>query len=353
MSDADPGAAAVKGAPSMEVQVQVPEAAAKAVLCAVLIAEIVIFTLGAKGVFGTKILLPCHLAVVIAMAFLLRRPLLSGVDGGVALLGLFATLAVGPFGAAGALLLPGMMRRSISSMARLNAWYERISLSSEQDALTRLSDRVAIGRAQNLAAPAPQSFDALFQTGAIAEQQTALGMIARAFHPDYLPALKNALDSPEPVIRVQAAAVAARVRGSLAMQTEQLLLRAADPLLSPAAAASAAAELEHAIASGLLDEAIRVRATGVRDGLLARTFARQDVRRNNHDAESTAYQMPPGQISPASQQAYEANLLARGRLAEFRAVRLSARQPVFGRYRRRLIAPRPVTQLLQQRLVRS
>lgn len=54
------------------------------------------------------------------------------------------------------------------------------------------------------------------------ERQRALGLIARHFHPDYAPVLDAALRSPEPVVRVQAAAVVARVREDLKARVASL-----------------------------------------------------------------------------------------------------------------------------------
>ena len=178
-------------------------------------AETALFLWAASGRVPLSIVLGLHLVIVAVVAAMLGQSLRSGADGGFALMGVIGTLATGPFGALCAALLPVMSATQDSSVARLAAWYERIALSSEQDDFTQLSDRIAIGRAANLAAPTPLALMQEFQGGSTAIQQTALGVIARHFHPDYLPILKIALDSPEPVVRVQAAAVAARIRETL------------------------------------------------------------------------------------------------------------------------------------------
>jgi hypothetical protein len=139
--------------------------------------------------------------------------------------------------------------------------------------------------------------------------------------------LKIALDSPEPVIRVQAAAVAARIREQLKSGIEKMLARAADPTLTPGAAVTLAADLDATVASGLLEESARAQAARLADGLRARTFARLDAP-DGRKATS---------MTPAANDAYLAHLLAAGRFADFRAHRTRVRRPTTGRYRHRVI----------------
>ncbi len=302
-----------------------------AVMFCALAAEIAIFALAAGGPFGMPAFAAAHLAVTAAVALLLWRPLRSGADGGVALLGVLATFATGPFGAAGTLVLPALAATNRLSEARLAGWYQRIALSAEQDDFTRTSDAIAIGRAANLAAPTPNELAHTFRGGATAGQQTALGMIARNFHPAYLPVLKIALESPEPVIRVQAAAVAARVRETMKREIGPMLARAADPQLAPDDALALAADLDMSAASGLLEDASRSSAVRAGAGLKARTFARLDA-----EAGRTRSGTPRLTTAPVAE-AYLAHLLETGRIADFRAARTRVRLPVIGRYRRRCV----------------
>ena len=303
--------------------------------------EAALMTAAARGLLSGSLVLALHLGLTAAAAALLRRPILTGDDGGVALLGVLATLATGPFGAMGALVLTSLVRRNAGTEARLAGWYERIALSASQDDFTQLSDRVAIGRAANLAAPPPSAFMDLFRSGPIAQQQSALGLIARAFHPGYLPVLKIALDSPEPVIRVQAAAVAARVRTLLQTRIASQIRRAANPSIAAAEAIAISSELDAAIASGLLEESGRIAAASVREALLARTFARADAdaRGAVTGALPASAQIAQGDSDAAD--AYAAHLLAQGRLADFRTARLKIRRWLSGRYRHRIVQARP------------
>ncbi len=302
-----------------------------AVMSAALIGEIIIFGIAATGRFASVLVLGAHLMLVGIMSLVLWRPLRSGSDGGVALLGVLSTLATGPFGAAGTLLLPTLGASGTESTTRLAAWYQRIALSADQDEFTRVSDRIVIGRTANLAAVTPAELAVTFASGATTAQQTALGMIARNFHPAYLPALKIALDSPEPVIRVQAAAVAARVRETLKRDIGPMLARAAVPQLTPHDALALAGDLDVSAASGLLEDAARASALRASTGLRARTFARIDA--NARDP----HQGHPVLATTEVADAYLTHLLETGRIVDFRAARARTRFPVSGRYRRRRV----------------
>jgi hypothetical protein len=139
-----------------------------------------------------------------------------------------------------------------------------------------------------------------------------LSLIARRFHPDYLPTLSLALVSEEPVIRVQAAAVAAKIRGGLAARAEAALAAAADLTQPIDTALSHIAEAEKYVASGLMEEPDKVRAMNIIDGLLERTASRIDRLRPDKRAATAA---------ASTIERYESRLLANMRLAEFRHFR--------------------------------
>jgi hypothetical protein len=127
-------------------------------------------------------------------------------------------------------------------------------MAGETDEATRLCENVATGRTADLTGHAPASFVAVMERGSLDDRQAALGIIARNFHPDFLPVLMQALKSPEPVIRVQAAAVATKVRGDLRALVDRHAGVTAAAVADSPGALVVAAELEAAIASGLLDE---------------------------------------------------------------------------------------------------
>ncbi len=104
----------------------------------------------------------------------------------------------------------------------LKEWYERLASAGRPAPATQLHDRITSGRVPRLETPAPLNFMYVIERGNLDERQKALGLIARNFHPDYTPVLEAALKSPEPVVRVQAAAVVAHVKANLKTRIKKL-----------------------------------------------------------------------------------------------------------------------------------
>ena len=228
-------------------------------------------------------------------------------------LALIATLIAGPAGALLAVLALLRMKREPSHPELLAAWYDRIALAGDTDEATGLYNTVAMGRALNTSASPPQLFDAVMTQGSLADRQTALGLIARQFSPSYAPALRHALVSPEPVIRVQAAAVAVKVRAELKHVLAAALSRARVETLSPAEAAGLAVELYAIVASGLLEDDDRDRADATANKLLAAAVNRLVIEGD-----------PRGEIDASAQALIETELLRRGNFQTFRDQRQRA-----------------------------
>ena len=220
----------------------------------------------------------------VAMALLVMHVVRIRRRGGtttMAMLALLTTAAVGPAGAIGTAAIALLTARGQRPSGLLEAWYERISLSVTVDRDTQICDDVGSGRTLNLDGAKPASFLSVIVDGTIAERQTVLGIIARRFHPDYLPMLKLALRSPEAVIRVQAAAVAAHVRPnvSAAFRTAVAGLEAASGSVGGALGLMRA--LDSLIDSGLLDEGDRrqaVAASGRLGDVVQSYLARGELR---------------------------------------------------------------------------
>ena len=308
---------------------------------------VVIGRLGALGAFALHLIV---VAVLVAWMSVCRR---RGDDVGMPAVLAISVAVAGPFGALGGLLLPRLSRTDATDTARLAQWYDRISMSIETDAMSRLSDHVAIGRSLDLGAPAPAPFAALLEGGSVAEKQAILGLIARRFHPDYLPALKIALISPEPVIRVQAAAVAARVRGDLAALTGRLIVEANDPARPAGKVLQAVEQLRHCVASGLMEDKDIARVTGPMMLLEHRTLAHLDTATQARHGMSGRMALGVLANDTDARVAYEARLLSEKRYGEFRALRRAVAWRSEGRFRYRSVsrnlALKPLSRLAMKR----
>ena len=278
-----------------------------------LIAETILLALLQTGRIGLLAGTSVHVMIVTAIACWVWRLSRHHADCGQAMLLMIATAVVGPIAPLGVLAVAGLTRRGQESDSLLQTWYERISLSTKIDPVARLAEKVSIGRTVNLGAPAPRAFAQVLDGGTLIEQQVVLGLIARNFHPEHLPNLAIALASPEPVIRVQAAAVAAHIRDPLNTRISASLASVDDAEAPVTQVLQIVHETELALASGLVEEGDRIRLSAAVQALRARALTRIDAAAKAHPKGASG--LP---LAPITLDAYEAFLIQRGRFDEFR-----------------------------------
>ena len=298
-----------------------------AVACLTLAAEALVLLLLLQGWIDPLPAAVLHVAIVTALTFWVWRLSRRGADCGPALLLTVATLIVGILAPLGVLAVGMLTRRGRQSDQLLKTWYERISLSTEINPVSRLAEKVAIGRTIDLGAPAPRAFADVLQDGTMHEKQTVLGLIARNFHPDHLPSLQLALTSPEPLIRVQAAAVAAHIRAPLNARISAALDEASNPSTPVVDALRIAGEADIAVASGLIDEGSRLRVSSMAAQTRARALAAIDHAALAHPNGAAGLALAPSVLD-----AYETLLLQARRFDEFRRLRSRQRRPMYGRF---------------------
>ena len=268
-------------------------------------------------------LLTVHLFAIIALFVNVRRSRAGGADTSIPVMGLIGTLAVGPAGAIGAACLGVLTTFEADDGKLLKAWYDRISMATAVDPVTRHCDNVGVGRAMNLAAASPAAFVNTIETGTMAERQTILGLVARRFHLEYIPALQAALKSPEPVIRVQAAAVASHIRPEVGRLFRTAVGELPDATGHPSKALLLLNRVQSLTASGLLDESDRQQGEAIVSRL--GDILLSDLRQRN-----VAKSAPSSSTSAADAAAFERLLIARRNFAELRAFR-SSRRALSGR----------------------
>lgn len=164
-----------------------------------------------------------HAAVTLACASILFFRREQGGDLSLAFIVLLLVALAGPAGALAMLAALPFSGNLASGPQVIAAWYERLAHAGRPSPVTETFNRIASGRVHRLDARAPADFLGVIASGTLEERQRALGLIARQFHPDYSPVLDAALRSPEPVVRVQAAAVVARVREDLKAKVAELV----------------------------------------------------------------------------------------------------------------------------------
>ena len=252
-----------------------------------------------------------HAAMTTASVVLLQRACHQSADCGPQILALLATAIAGPVGAALAAAAIWRLSGVREHPELLSNWYERIALAGDIDPVTSLSNTVDMGRAVQTSADMPRVFSAVMNNGSLEDCQTALGLIARRFSPAYAPALRAALVSNEPVIRVQAAAVAVKVRAELKSSVLATMARVEAGELDPQAGMPTAANLKAIVNSGLLEDQDRDRASAM-------------VARLVEQAAATLEAMPAGEIVALDAEAralIETELLRTGHFGAFRTLR--------------------------------
>ena len=250
-------------------------------------------------------------------------------DATIAAVILLLVTVAGPAGALAAAIMLPMVGKAGAGPDVLDAWYKRLREAGGVDPATALHDRVAAGRVLRLEAPPPSNFLDVIANGTLEERQTALGLMARRFHPDFAPALEAALRSPEPVVRVQAAAVVAHVRSDLKTKIAALL---AGETLKHAAASrnrlSRACLLRSLSACSLVEEGDRARCRTEANRLLNETLP------SARDIARACTASRPGTVA-----AIESFLIECGRFKDFRIARRASVIAAGGAYRVRFVRP--------------
>lgn len=162
-----------------------------------------------------------HAGVVALMSYILLSGRRREEDRALAITILLLNAIGGPAGALATLAALPFAGNIASTRDVRRDWYERLARAGRPSHVTQLYERIISGRTQRLDMQPPRDFLKVIAQGTLDERQRALGLVARHFHPDYTPVLDAALRSSEPVVRVQAAAVVARVREDLKAKIEQ------------------------------------------------------------------------------------------------------------------------------------
>jgi hypothetical protein len=249
-----------------------------------------------------------HALVVACCAALLLARRAGGTDLTLAIIILALVAVAGPAGAVSALAALPFAGNVASGRDVLQDWYERLANAGRPSPFTEMFDRIQSGRVQRLDLKPPANYLETIASGSLDERQRALGLIAREFHPDYAPVLDAALRSPEPVVRVQAAAVVARVREDLKARVEALTKPVAG--ISPAEALAIGGELEALKTCALIEPRLQARCQDALNKVLAAVLqGRGDLDRAARRAE------------PAAIAAIETFLINGGRFRDLRVLR--------------------------------
>ena len=309
-----------------------PEPAVRGSVAGVLVplagAVVELAVIGALFRFGLAQIWLClgvHMAVVASLLLWLSTLLV------------LTLAAVGPAGPLITLLIAPFARAGADRSGLLEAWYERLAHSTAIEGSVQLAERVAAGRTLDLTRAASGSFLTVISHGTVLEQQAALGRIVRNFTPAYLPVLKIALKSPEPVIRVQAAAVATRIRPTIEAIMDRASSLADDDTATAETVLRATHDIQLILESGLLDVSDRAVALETR--------RRLDLHASTASATGLKHVLDTLRLTPFARLQREARLIETGEFKALRQLRRAGRVVLGRAYRLRRIpvARKPVT----------
>ena len=239
----------------------------------VAIAEAFLVLVAMNGLIPLPVMLLAHCAIMLGLTLVLDQRERFRLDSRVLAVAVVTTAVSGPLGAACSGLLGVYLRYRKLETELLAKWYERISGHAQADAVVELHERIQAGRTLNPYVDARARFRAILRAGPLDEKQRVLSIITQKYHPDFAALLEMALRNQDPPIRVQAAAVVARLKEQERLKLKSLAAQAAAADEVPGARTAdeqvaLASRIAATLDSGLLDD---------QDATTARALAKSAV----------------------------------------------------------------------------
>jgi hypothetical protein len=189
-------------------------------------------------------------AFVVAGAWLCR-PVWRGTRHGALLLMVIA--AFGPLGGFGMLLAAAVERHQALRSPSVDERYEMLFPPAEPDAQSGLWRRIGQRAHDRRRESDVTSFLDILTFGSVPQRQTAIGIMAQQFKPEFSPALRAAVRDEHNVIRVQAATAIARLEQQLFERTVALEATVARDASNASAVLALAGHFDDQAFAGLFD----------------------------------------------------------------------------------------------------
>lgn len=183
-----------------------------AICFVVALAESSLVLTSLAGGVSLPTMLLIHCGIMLGVTLVLDQRERHRLDSRVLAVAVVTTAVSGPIGAALSAMLGIYLRYRKLETELLANWYERISGHKDQDAVLELHERIQADRTLNPFVDARARFAAILRSGPLDEKQRVLSVITQKYHPGFAGLLQLALRNQDPPIRVQAAAVAARLK---------------------------------------------------------------------------------------------------------------------------------------------
>ena len=319
--------------------------------CFIASIEAVLVRAYVMGLAPMVIVLFAHGLITAGLAVALDRRERSGQDARLLAIALVATGVSGVLGATMSVLLGLRMLLTRGNSLHLARWYERISGHIKADDVLDLHEQIRSGRTQDPLIDSTARFSAILRLGPLEEKQRVLSVIAQKYHPEFHRVLQIALRSPDAPIRVQGAAIVARLRSEERLKLKAIVANVHAEARDAATGLAWIGAIEDRIHSGLLDdqdvaaahdviEALARAALNDEPGNETATLAIARVWSHNG-----AYDEAAAALAPLVERGVEAaieplrlSLLQLGRLREFAAMTRLAQHHVAHRSRQAALA---------------
>ena len=165
----------------------------------------------------------------------------------------FATAFLGPVGAAGSLLTAALYLASYRTATLFSEWYRALFPEDEELAGRALDERLVALDARGVDRGGVTPFMAVLSYGTRQQQQQAITLMTRKFHPAFAPALRQALRHPDNAVRVQAATAVATIEDEFLRQANALEDAAGKDAGNPKGLLAMAVHYDNYSHTGLLD----------------------------------------------------------------------------------------------------
>lgn len=175
--------------------------------CLLFLLETILFYFFIKDYMGLKVLLLAHgLLSLLALLFVIKA-FKKHEDMRFPLLLFLAIFGAGPFGLAGFLLFACLYPLFSKMSTSAGEWFKGLFPEEEWSTSDRSFQRIKVGWDDYHSIKEISSFQDLFTYGSLLQKQSVLDAVVKDFKPTYAPILKEALEYPSNVIRLQAAAI--------------------------------------------------------------------------------------------------------------------------------------------------
>jgi tetratricopeptide (TPR) repeat protein len=175
-----------------------------------LIVEFAIFYYYLKGQLGLPMLVVLHCAVIVLLGFFLYISYKQKDDLRYPLLLLLAAFGMGPLGVAGMFIF--MLLRPLFSLAAapFSKWFRDL-FPEHGNIFINVFQRIRAGWDDYSKPSEIIPFYDFFNYGSLMQKQAVLDQVVEHYKPEYSPILRKALKDPQNVIRIQAAAIQAKI----------------------------------------------------------------------------------------------------------------------------------------------